>query len=402
MDENNKLQIGIIWANPYNKNLGVAALAYSALALLYDVAEENNLVAEFSFFGSERDGWDEITINGKTIRYKNIYGMDLLHWKSRVKMLLFPRKYHVANIRAIDFAFDIAEGDSFTDIYGDIRFQKIRNSKFYFSKRVKKQVLLPQTIGPFKDPVNEKTAFEAMSKIDLVISRDKQSYQYTKGKLAADKIAESIDVAFYMPYERTTFDSQKVHVGINVSGLLWNGGYTRNNQFGMKTDYKKLVIGILDYFSAQEDVQVHLVSHVITEHQPVEDDYEAAKAIKEQFPKAIVAPRFDTPIAAKTYISGLDFFTGARMHACIAAFSTGVAVYPLAYSRKFNGLFVETLQYQYLGDCVNSDEGTVLTGLKAAYQSRQELKENIQKSNDTIVKPRLSALKKLLFTVLAS
>ena len=36
------------------------------------------------------------------------------------------------------------------------------------------------------------------------------------------------------------------------------------------------------------------------------------------------------------------------MHACIAAYSTGVAVVPVAYSRKFSGLFEGTLDYPYL------------------------------------------------------
>lgn len=395
-----KFQVGIIWANPYNRNLGVAALAYSALALLYDVVEEHGLPAEFSFFGSERDGWDEITVNDKLIRFKNIRGMDFYHWKSRIKMLLFPRKHQVAEINSITFAFDIAEGDSFTDIYGDVRFRKICNSKYYFGRRVKKQVLLPQTIGPFNRSENEKAAFKAMGYADMVISRDSQSFRYTAGKLPADRIAESIDVAFYLPYSRTDFEGGKTHVGVNISGLLWNGGYTRNNQFGMKTDYKKLMLGILQYFNEQEDIQLHLVSHVIPEHQPVEDDYEAARVLQEAFPRAILAPRFDTPIAAKSYISGLDFFTGARMHACIAAFSTGVPVFPLAYSRKFNGLFIETLQYQWLGDCVNTNEDTVLEGLKEAYYKRQGLKEKIQEGNDGIVKPRIAALKKLLYSIL--
>src|SRR5690606_26009817 len=124
----------------------------------------------------------------------------------------------------------------------------------------------------------------------------------------------------------------------------------------------KLMIGVLDYFQGQDNVEVHLVSHVLPEHQAVEDDYQAAKELQREFPEIVLAPRFATPVEAKSYISGLYFFTGARMHACIAAFSTGVPVYPLAYSRKFNGLFTDTLQYEWLGDCVNTGEGLVLEG----------------------------------------
>lgn len=400
MEPEKKICIGIIWANPYNKNLGVAALAYSSLALLYDVAQEHDLDVDFSFFGSERSGFDEIEIGGKTIRFRNIAGFDFFDLKWQIKRLLFPNKHHLRDINAINYAFDIAEGDSFTDIYGDKRFKKIRNSKIYFGKRVKKQVLLPQTIGPFKNPKNEKSAFEAMQYANLVISRDAQSYAYTANKLVSDQITESIDVAFYMPYESKQFDKNKIHVGINVSGLLWNGGYTRNNQFGMQTDYTKLILETMCYFSKLANIQIHLIPHVISDHQPIEDDYEVAKTIQQKFLQATLAPRFKTPIEAKSYISALDFFTGARMHACIAAFSTGVPVFPMAYSRKFNGLFTDTLEYPWLGDCLNTTEDIVLKGLDKAYQMRHELKEKIIHCNESIVRPRLVHLKDLLYTTL--
>ena len=45
----------------------------------------------------------------------------------------------------------------------------------------------------------------------------------------------------------------------------------------------------------------------------------------------------------------MTLFTGARMHATIGAISSGVPVIPVAYSRKFNGLY-DTLQYPFYID----------------------------------------------------
>ena len=81
----------------------------------------------------------------------------------------------------------------------------------------------------------------------------------------------------------------------------------------------------------------------------VEDDLTANKTLAEEFPGVIVAPRFEGPSEAKSYISGLDFFCGSRMHACIAAFSSGVPVLPIAYSRKFAGVF-GSLGYDRIAD----------------------------------------------------
>ena len=395
-----KKKVAIVWANPYNKNLGVGALAYSALAFLNDVFKENNIEAEFSFVGSSSNAHDSVIINSKEIPFGNFKGLDFLHWKSRLKLLLLSKKFQSQKIKQFDYVFDIAEGDSFTDIYGAQRFWKILNSKRFFSRFVKKQVLLPQTIGPFKDKVHEEEAFKTMRQLDFVISRDKQSYDYSAKFLPKDKISETIDVAFYMPYEKTHFDNGKINIGINVSGLLWNGGYTRNNQFNMKTDYKSLILDVLSYFNSIENVQIHLVPHVIPTDQPVEDDYSVSEELKLQFPNVIVSPRFKTPIEAKGYISGMDFFTGARMHACIAAFSTGVPVYPMAYSRKFNGLFGETLQYKIMGDCVNSSGKEVFEGLKDAFINRSELKKQISETESNIIKPRLNKLKTIISEII--
>lgn len=396
--ENRKKKIAIVWANPYNKNLGVGALAYSSLALLNDVIEDSGLGAELSFFGGNTNVPDAMTINGKTIRFGNFHSIDFYHWKGLIKRFVFFKKFQTKKLNEFDYVFDIAEGDSFTDIYGAERFWRILNSKIFFAKQNKPQILLPQTIGPFKNPAHEKAAFDTMRELELVISRDKSSYEYTSRFLPQEKIFESIDVAFYMPFEKQKFDNGKINVGINVSGLLWNGGYTKKNQFGMKTDYKKLILETLQYFSEMENVQVHLVPHVIPDQlsQAVEDDYAVSEEIKKEYPNVVIAPRFASPIEAKSYISGMDFFTGARMHACIAAFSTGVAVYPMAYSRKFNGLFGETLQYEWMGDCVNEDESHVFLHLKEAFEKRDVLKKQIDKTLDSVVKPRLNTLKKLL------
>ena len=59
--------------------------------------------------------------------------------------------------------------------------------------------------------------------------------------------------------------------------------------------------------------------------------------------------KFESAIEAKSYIASMDLFSGARMHATIAATSSGVPVIPVAYSRKFNGLY-DTLKYKYYID----------------------------------------------------
>ena len=78
-----------------------------------------------------------------------------------------------------------------------------------------------------------------------------------------------------------------------------------------------------------------------------DNDKLAVDALHELYPAAQVSPWFCSPMEAKSYISGMDLFIGARMHATIAAISAGVSVIPFSYSRKFERLF-SSLEYPYV------------------------------------------------------
>ncbi len=80
------------------------------------------------------------------------------------------------------------------------------------------------------------------------MTRDRQSRDFVKRLLPNKAVSEIIDVAFFMPYKKKEFNSDSIHVGLNVSALLWYGGYTRNNQFGLKVDYPLLIHSVIDYF----------------------------------------------------------------------------------------------------------------------------------------------------------
>lgn len=84
------------------------------------------------------------------------------------------------------------------------------------------------------------------------------------------------------------------------------------------------------------------------------------------------------------------------MHACIAAISSGVPVYPMAYSRKFNGLFGETLGYSSLGDLKTMDSDEILSGLFAAFAKRNELKKEIEMIDGRIIEPEKEKMIALL------
>lgn len=84
----------------------------------------------------------------------------------------------------------------------------------------------------------------------------------------------------------------------------------------------------------------------------------------------------------------MDFFTGARMHACIAALSSGVPVYPIAYSRKFTGLFCDTLGYKHVGDLTNNKQDQIIQGFKEAFVNSTELNKQIDDILQQVIEPQ--------------
>lgn len=223
------------------------------------------------------------------------------------------------------------------------------------------------------------------------MARDRQSYEYVLENVPQQKnVYECIDVAFFLPYETIKQDTSYIHVGINISALLWNGGYTRSNQFGLKCEYQTLVRKLIDYFLNQENVKVHLVPHVVGAERHIENDYAISYDLWWEYnhPNLILAPLALGPIEIKSYIAGLDFFMGARMHATIGAFSAGVPVVPMAYSRKFNGLFLDTLSYNHMVDMKTMDNDDVLETIKSAFDKRDVIKKEIEHQMDTTVKEK--------------
>lgn len=80
------------------------------------------------------------------------------------------------------------------------------------------------------------------------------------------------------------------------------------------------------------------------------------------------------------------------MHSTIAAFSSGVPIVPMAYSRKFNGLFIDTLDYNHLVDLKTDDNGAILDKIKDAFDDRDNISSLISNRLDGIVDAKKNAI----------
>jgi len=357
-----RARVGLLWHSVNSDNLGVGALTVADIAIIDAAAAAVGVTPDY------------LIIGGKDRREPYIKRDDISTKPLRNKDFLKPVGGLLSALRTCDVVIDIGGGDSFADIYGIRRAIWMLASKWMAVALGRPLILAPQTIGPFERSLVRRAAVAVMNRSRLTVTRDALSTAYL------DKIGykgprlEASDVALKLPYDPPPAREPdgKVRVGLNVSGLLYNGGYSRDNQFGLAADYPKLVRAIVDDLRAKPEVELHFVGHVIAEDIQIEDDQRVCEALAAEFPGAKAAPAFGHPSEAKSYIAGLDFFMGARMHACIAAFSSGVPVLPMAYSRKFGGLF-GTLGYDALIDCRSDDIETARAKTAEAYENRAAL-----------------------------
>lgn len=353
------IRIGLLWHSASSGNLGVAALTVANLSIARGVAEEMGLAPEFVILGM-RDGDTAPVVDAR------VYGIDF-------RRLLSPNGL-AREIGGLDCVLDIGAGDSFADIYAAKRFAMIWYSKVLAVIRRVPLILSPQTIGPFTRQPYKALAGRIMARADAVVARDHRSFEVI-GELApgARRLLAS-DVAFVLPFEDRSAQrgGPRLRLGVNASGLLFAEAERGSNRFGLEMDYARFTRRLIETLLARGDAEVHLVAHATSKTDPADDDGALADRLAADYPAAIRVPNFPGPSQAKSYISGLDFLVASRMHACIAAFSSGTPMVPVAYSRKFEGAF-GLLGYETLVPVKGMNEDAAIAYIGDAIDRRAAL-----------------------------
>jgi len=357
-------------------NKGCEALGFAFFYMLNQIAVERNEIIDV-----------KICMGCDTARIVEKIGCSNLKLSctSVGKITEISRKKQV--FKDCDLVYDFSAGDSFADIYGLKRFLRWTMNKQAVLWAKRPLILGSQTYGPYKSFISKFWAGHVIKDSYRVYARDDLS-QNIAGKLSGrSDIHKTVDVAFSLPYDKMAYNFEKngkIRVGFNPSGLLWAGGYNRNNQFALTLDYKKYCTEIIKELIKTGKYDVYLISHVLYEDLSCADnDIVVCNELKKLFPKTIVSPWFDTPMDAKGYIANMDVFIGARMHATIGAFTSGVATIPLSYSRKFEGLY-NSVGYPYVISGTKIATGEALSSTFEYISRYKELAKMIQEKKKNI------------------
>ena len=336
-----------------SSNKGCEALSYALLSYLDSIKEFKPLkIVNINIHESMGD----IPTIYSDIVFDNI--------RMRIKHPEFWKRLK-AELRDTDAVIDITHGDSFSDIYGEKWFATTTLVKSFFTHGRIPFILMPQTYGPYKNKWAEKWAKRVINRADRVYTRDSISNEYLKTLGISTNVLNTVDMAFLLPYKKDEKKHERIRIGVNVSGLLWNDS-THGNKFSLSTDYQEYCRRIIKEFYNNSRYEISLIPHVLCDKREgmdfFENDSRAIRELLKLFPNCRFPNDFSTALDVKNYIANEDVLIAARMHASIAAFSANVAVIPFAYSRKFEGVYSD-LNYPFVidGMKLNTEEAVKKT-----------------------------------------
>ncbi|WP_195429096.1 polysaccharide pyruvyl transferase family protein [Clostridium sp. D46t1_190503_E9] len=371
-------------------NKGVNALTRGQITLLLDKYGTDIEIIILSYTVKEETN-NLIKYNDLQINIKEIPCGKKKLIEAYFKSKTLGDNYIIKALKESDIILDISEGDSFSDIYGAKRFIQHSLVKLTAINLKKKLVIMPQTLGPFKSLWVKKVARNILNKADIVFVRDEISKKVALEELKVNREIKFIpDMAFYMkPDKNTSIDKfveskESIKIGLNVSALLYNSGYNGNNMFNLKVDYKHLIDSLIEKLSKIPNTEIILIPHVMVKDIEVEDDFRVCKKMAEELNSKLkinikTIDKYYREDEIKAIISGCDYFIGSRMHACIGAISSCVPTSPIAYSRKFIGIW-DNIE---LGYCVTDprkeEEKEIIDSIIDNFNSREKIKEKLNK-----------------------
>jgi polysaccharide pyruvyl transferase WcaK-like protein len=217
---------------------------------------------------------------------------------------------------------------------------------------------------------------EDLKKYSLIISRESITHQAFTDKGLTNSVLLP-DPAFTLDVKQAPLPEGFVDgntIGINVSPLIMKSETSGGIVF---KSYTKLLQHIID----TTDSQIALIPHVLWEH---DNDMVPLSRLYDMFKntgRVILLGDTYNCMELKGFISRCRLFIGARTHATIAAYSTGVPTLVIGYSVKARGIAKD----------IFGSEGKYILPVQKLQQEDQLIKAYEElKENETDIRKHLA------------
>lgn len=392
----------ILNAAPDTGNKGVSALCLAAVSGLATRGLKEIAVADHGR-GCRSETWQigdgkvDVTRFGLT-NSRRLWRADNLRnvrIQARLGGAFSPSARVIAKSRAI---LDVSGGDSFTDLYGPRRFQSMELTKRLALDNDIPLILLPQKLGPFKDRVMHAKAVDILRGAKAIFLRDAHSFDFVRDALGRDFDPErhhlGPDMATLLPLTRPAqalpepithwldADRDAPLAGLNVSGLLCYKALEQKDHYGLADRHDSQIDAAANaILDSDPDIRLLLISHVQRPEGDPESDFTAAQELKlrlgNRSHRVEVLPQDLSATELKWVLAQLDWFAGARMHATIGAFSSGVPTLGLGYSDKAYGTFAQCGIGEEVADLRKLTASDLYDAVRSSVAGRADLRNRL-------------------------
>ncbi len=193
------------------------------------------------------------------------------------------------------------------------------------------------SIGPFtSNPSYERYMSNHLRNLTAIFARESNTLEYLESIGVNENVHPVADPAFLMepvqPKEEMNIEDDAI--GLNLSPLM--------AKFVTGGDPEKWIAmgaAIIAEVARRTEREVYLIPHVTSPH---DNDYAYLQKVVSRLQEfnnhiSLVPPEYSAA-EIKWLISQLDLFAGSRMHATIAALSSGVPTLSFSYSIKSQGI----------------------------------------------------------------
>lgn len=381
-----------MYAHGGSGNHGCEAIVRSTIGLLENIAVNKIILLSSRPEEDKKYGVCQLceVVDEKSVYSK--YSMDFLsaYWKLKVKKDYIPMdklEYRNAFRRMGkgDIALSIG-GDNYC--YKDVdRYIMLHDLAL---ERHAKTVLWGCSVEP--ELTEEPKIARDLSRYSFITARESISYEALK-KVNPNTVLVP-DPAFTLKYDKSNLSlayRKRNIVGINISPMVQGQesipGITMKN-------YKKLI----DYIINTTDMEVLLIPHVIWDEN---DDREPLRKIYDVYKdcKRVHLIEDQDCTKLKEIISCCKFFIGARTHATVAAYSTGVPTIVVGYSVKAKGIAIDlfgTDKNFELPVQDISDSDVLLEAFKYIRRHEAGIRNKLEKATrENVVKKYKSVMEKI-------
>ena len=236
-------------------------------------------------------------------------------------------------------------GDIFSSDYGSDNLKRHVATIEAAQARGTPTVFLAQSIGPFTSEGDVATMRSALDRSTLLTVRERltQAYMASAFRLGPERAVLTADVAFLLepsPPERA--DALLANLGLEAGQFVAMAASQGINMFSSLDEaaHDRAWIEAIETVLKTTSHSVLIVPHVQSPR-PANDDARIAFRLLEKLnfnPRVKAAFGPYTASDFKALIARSRFLIGERMHACIAALSSGVPLITIGYSIKARGI----------------------------------------------------------------